>query len=143
VQNFVDGKIAATIRSQPLPIQQGMVQVVVGLNYEEVVFDKSRDVLIEFSASWCGPCKQFEPEYKRLASLYMEQGKKDRVTIATIDAVENNIPDNEVTRFPTFKIYPAQDKTRSLTFSGAPNICSLIKFIETHGTHNVSVMLED
>ena len=43
------------------------LQVVVGRNFDEIVNDDSKDVLIEFYAPWCGHCKQLEPKYSELA----------------------------------------------------------------------------
>lgn len=42
-------------------------QVVVAKNFDEIVNDPERDVLIEFYAPWCGHCKQLEPKYTELA----------------------------------------------------------------------------
>lgn len=42
-------------------------QVVVGKNFEEVVNDENKDVLIEFYAPWCGHCKALAPKYEELA----------------------------------------------------------------------------
>lgn len=44
-----------------------IIQVVVAKNFEEIVNDPDRDVLIEFYAPWCGHCKNLEPKYKELA----------------------------------------------------------------------------
>jgi len=43
------------------------VKTVVAANFDKVVKDASKDVLIEFYAPWCGHCKQLEPIYKDLA----------------------------------------------------------------------------
>ena len=41
--------------------------MVVAKNFDEIVNDPERDVLIEFYAPWCGHCKSLEPKYKELA----------------------------------------------------------------------------
>lgn len=41
-------------------------KVVVGKNFEEIVNDPEKDVLIEFYAPWCGHCKSLEPKYNEL-----------------------------------------------------------------------------
>lgn len=35
-------------------------------NFDAIVNDDSKDVLIEFYAPWCGHCKSLEPKYKEL-----------------------------------------------------------------------------
>lgn len=42
------------------------LQVVVAENFDAIVNDDSKDVLIEFYAPWCGHCKNLEPKYKEL-----------------------------------------------------------------------------
>lgn len=35
-------------------------------NFEEIVNNPSKDVLVEFYAPWCGHCKSLEPKYTEL-----------------------------------------------------------------------------
>ena len=43
-------------------------QTVVAKNFDEIVNDESKDVLIEFYAPWCGHCKSLAPKYDELAT---------------------------------------------------------------------------
>lgn len=42
------------------------VQVLVAENFDSIVNDDSKDVLIEFYAPWCGHCKSLEPKFNEL-----------------------------------------------------------------------------
>lgn len=37
-----------------------------GKNFDEIVNDDSKDVLVEFYAPWCGHCKSLAPKYEEL-----------------------------------------------------------------------------
>lgn len=53
VQQFLDGKLQPELKSQPIPESQDeSVYNVVGKQFEQVVFDDSKDVFIELYASW-------------------------------------------------------------------------------------------
>jgi thioredoxin 1 len=39
-------------------------------NFETEVVGESRPVLVDFSASWCGPCKKIEPIVREIAGDY-------------------------------------------------------------------------
>lgn len=52
VEKYLDGKLEPTLKSQPVPEQTESVFTVVGKTFEETVFDDSKDVFIEFYASW-------------------------------------------------------------------------------------------
>ena len=58
-------------------------------NFEQVVNDPARDVLIEFYAPWCGHCKSLEPKYKELGEKLAHE---DSVVIAKMDATANDVP---------------------------------------------------
>lgn len=53
VADYIDGKLVPTLKSQPIPeTQDESVFTLVGQQFEEVVFDDSKDVFIEFYATW-------------------------------------------------------------------------------------------
>ncbi|EYU38104.1 hypothetical protein MIMGU_mgv1a0087951mg, partial [Erythranthe guttata] len=52
-------------------------------NFEEIVLDENKDVLVEFYAPWCGHCKNLAPVYEKVAAAF----KLDQhVVIANVDA---------------------------------------------------------
>lgn len=51
-RKLVQGKLEPYLKSQPIPEQTGDVKIVVAKNFEQIVNDNSKDVLIEFYAPW-------------------------------------------------------------------------------------------
>ncbi|KAI9642259.1 protein disulfide-isomerase precursor [Ciborinia camelliae] len=143
VQKFVDGKLEPSIKSEKLPEkQEGPVTIVVASNYDEVVLDDTKDVLIEYYAPWCGHCKNLAPKYEILAGLYADAGLNDKVTIAKVDSTLNDTPD-EVTGFPTIKLYKAGDKKNPVEYTGSRTVSDMVKFIKETSTHKVEVAYEE
>lgn len=71
VESFVKGTVEPSLKSQPVPeTQDGPVYTLVGKNFEEVVYDDSKDVFVEFYATWCGHCKRLAPIWDQLGEKY-------------------------------------------------------------------------
>lgn len=60
------------------------VQAVNDLNFDDEVLKSDVPVLVDFSATWCGPCRQIAPLVEQLAEEY--QGK---VKVTTVDIDES------------------------------------------------------
>ncbi|KAK4549184.1 hypothetical protein LTR36_007642 [Oleoguttula mirabilis] len=137
VEDFVAGSVEPSVKSEPIPEkQEGPVTVVVAKNYQDVVIDNEKDVLLEFYAPWCGHCKALSPKYDELAGMF--SAFTDKITIAKVDATANDVPD-EIQGFPTIKLFKAGSKDAPLDYSGSRTVEDLANFIRDSGTHHIDV----
>jgi len=87
-------------------------------------------VVIDLSASWCGPCKQIAPAYAKMAEMY-----KDLVTFVHVDVEEPDLMDEEdfqdVRGVPTFKFF--KNGKMLDQFSGA-NIKKVQELVQKHAS---------
>uniref|UniRef100_A0A8C7XAY2 Protein disulfide-isomerase n=1 Tax=Oryzias sinensis TaxID=183150 RepID=A0A8C7XAY2_9TELE len=90
LQDYFDGKLKRYLKSEPIPEDNdGPVKVLVAENFDSIVNDDSKDVLIEFYAPWCGHCKNLEPKYNELGE---KLANDPNVVIAKMDATANDVP---------------------------------------------------
>lgn len=62
VADLEEGSLEPYVKSEAIPASNdGPVIVAVGKNFEDVVTNNEKDVLIEFYAPWCGHCKKVRP----------------------------------------------------------------------------------
>jgi protein disulfide-isomerase A1 len=142
VDEFIAGKVDPSIKSEPIPESQGPVNVVVAKNYQEIVIDNDKDVLLEFYAPWCGHCKALAPKYEELGELYASDEFSKLVTIAKVDATLNDVPD-EIQGFPTIKLFPAGKKDSPVDYTGSRTVEDLVQFIKDNGSHKVAAVYEE
>uniref|UniRef100_A0A182JTP8 Protein disulfide-isomerase n=1 Tax=Anopheles christyi TaxID=43041 RepID=A0A182JTP8_9DIPT len=128
VQSFLDGKVKQHLLSQDLPEDwdKEPVKVLVATKFDEVAFDKTKDVLVEFYAPWCGHCKQLVPIYDKLGEKYKDS---DSVVIAKIDATANELEHTKISSFPTIYLYRKGDNEK-VEFKGERTLEGFVKFLE-------------
>ncbi|CAN6653937.1 protein disulfide-isomerase [Trichomonascus vanleenenianus] len=137
IEDYVSGKLDPSVKSEkvPAPEEQGPVYTVVGKNYDELVLDDDKDVLVEFYAPWCGHCKNLAPTYEELGALYFNNADlKNKVVVAKVDHTLNDVPD-EIQGYPTIKLFKAGDKKNPVEFTGSRTLEGLVEFIKEEGTH--------
>lgn len=61
-----------------------MAQIITDANFEELVKKSDKPVLVDFTATWCGPCKMLSPIIEELATEL--DGK---AVVGKIDVDEN------------------------------------------------------
>ncbi|KAI0796674.1 protein disulfide isomerase [Abortiporus biennis] len=135
---FVTNNLKPTLKSQPIPeVQDTNVYSLVGKQFDEVVFDDSKDVFVEFYASWCGHCKRLAPTWQSLGDHFAKA--KDRITIVKMEATENDLPpsvDFRIAGFPTLKFKKAGTRT-FIDYDGDRSLESLIAFAEENAKNSL------
>jgi len=128
VDDFKAGKLAPHLKSQELPIDWDAkpVKVLVGLNFEQVVFDDAKDVFVEFYAPWCGHCKQLEPIWEKLGEAFKDN---EKVVVAKIDMTANELDRVKVNGFPTIKLFKA-DTNLVVDYDGGRTLEDFTKFLD-------------
>lgn len=131
VQAYVDGKLKQHLLSQDLPEDwdKTPVKTLVASNFDEVAFDKTKDVLVEFYAPWCGHCKQLVPIWEQLGEKTKDNAD---IVIAKMDATANELEHTKITSFPTLKFYRKGDN-EVLDYNGERTLEALLKYVQAGG----------
>ncbi|KAL2093566.1 hypothetical protein ACEWY4_010878 [Coilia grayii] len=138
LQDYFDGKLKRYLKSEPIPENNdGPVKVVVAENFESIVNDDSKDVLIEFYAPWCGHCKSLEPKYNELGE---KLANDPNIIIAKMDATANDVPSPyDVRGFPTIFFSPAGQKNSPKKYEGGREVSDFISYLKREATNPVVV----
>jgi len=132
---FEAGSLEPYLKSEAVPENNdGPVKVAVAKNFQALVTDSTKDILIEFYAPWCGHCK-------KLAPIYDELGQKmegENVDIVKMDATANDVPPGfDVRGFPTIFWLP-KDTKKAVAYNGGREVTDFIKFIAEKATDELN-----
>ena len=131
IADWKAGKLKQSLKSEEVPAtQDGPVYVLVGKNFDEVVLDETKDVLVEFYAPWCGHCKKLAPIFDELAEKLKHN---EHLIIAKMDSTANETDRVSVSGFPTLKFFKANNKTPQ-EYKGERDLAGFIKFLKEN-TH--------
>jgi len=135
IVNYINGQAGTHARIVKPP---SFVKVLDHANFDQVIGDSSKGVLVEFYAPWCGHCKQLAPKYEELGGVFSTESD---VVIAKIDCdgEGNNAIASRygVTGFPTLKWFPKGRKSdkEEEAYNGERSVDALVNFVnERSGT---------
>jgi len=109
VQDFKDKKLEPHLKSEEIPeADDSGLTVLVGKNWNSIVLDETKDVLVKYYAPWCGHCKALAPTWDTLAADVKDI---EDLVIAKFDATANEVAGLDIRGYPTLKFYPKADKS--------------------------------
>jgi len=126
IDGIKDGSIKAHLKSAAAPDVQGDVVVIVGTEYEKIVNDPTKDVLVKFYAPWCGHCKKLAPIWDELGEMFKDHPD---LVIAKFDATVNEADGVEIKGYPTLKWFPRGNKEGE-SYEGERDLPAFKKFLE-------------
>ena len=103
-------------------------------NFEEEVFDQSKDVVLLFKTPWCRRCRKMELALRQMASLLQNKN----IRVYHYDATANDIPEvieNRLYGFPAVMMWPAARKNEEpIVYRGGAKLVDVMRFVAEHAT---------
>jgi len=131
IDSILDGSLKPHLKSDPVPeSNDGPVTVVVGSEFEKIVMDPTKDVLVKYYAPWCGHCKKLAPVWEELGEAMKDH--KDLV-IAKFDATTNEAEGVNVRGYPTLIFY-SKDNKEGVTYEGDRDLDGFKEWLGKHST---------
>lgn len=131
-ENYMSGMLKPYFLSESVPkTQSGAVKKIVGNNFESVVSNKMKDVIVFFHSIYCMQCKDILNIFEALAGKF--SGFED-IQFFEIDSYENEglrIPDGGDGE-PVMKLFKADDKKHPVKYRGQWLQTDMQKWIESN-----------
>jgi len=109
-------------------------------SFDEVALNKEKDVIVTFTAPWCGHCKRLKPIYEDVAKDFASESN---CVVANVDAdAQVNRPlaeKYEIGSFPTIKFFSKDNKAEPEDYDGERTEEAFVEFLnEKCGTKRVA-----
>ena len=131
IGQFIDDVNAGVLDSylkseEPPETNDGLVKIVVGKTWDEIVMDPTKDVFVKFYSPTCKHSKKLAPVWEELASSYADH---PNLVIASFDATMNeHVEGVYIKEYPTFIFYPEHNK-KGITYDMDRNINAFHKWL--------------
>ncbi|KAF3666492.1 putative late blight resistance protein -like protein R1B-14-like isoform X1 [Capsicum annuum] len=108
-EDFLDDKLKPFYKLDPVPeTNDADVKIIIGNNFDEIVLNESKDVLLEIYATWCRHCQALEPIFNKLAYHLNDD---ESFVIAKMDGTRNEHPCAKFKEFSRLQFFLAGNKS--------------------------------
>jgi thioredoxin 1 len=90
----------------------GATKEVTDATFDAEVLKSDKPVLVDFWATWCGPCRQVAPVLEDIAA---EHGDKLTVVKLDVDATQETAAAYNVLSIPTLNVYKGGELVKTIT----------------------------
>lgn len=126
IDDIKSGAVKPHLKSDPVPEDNtGPVTTIVGTEFDKIVMDPTKDVLVKYYAPWCGHCKKLLPIWEELGTAFADN--KDLV-IAKFDATTNEAEGVNIRGYPTLIWYPKDNKA-GVNYEGERDLEGLTAYL--------------
>jgi thioredoxin 1 len=89
----------------------GNTVTVTDASFTEDVLNSDKPVLVDFWATWCGPCRMVAPVLEEIAAEH-----SDKLTVAKLDVDANPTiaRDHQVLSIPTLMVFKGGEKVKEI-----------------------------
>ncbi|KAK7033138.1 disulfide isomerase [Favolaschia claudopus] len=104
--------------------------------FDDVALDTDKNVLVTFTAPWCGHCKNLKPTYEKVAHTFKPESDCVVANINADDKKNKGIAERYgVASFPTIKFFP-KGSSEAVAYEGGRDESAFVDFLnEKCGTY--------
>jgi len=112
--DLVENTLTAYYKSEPIVDNTGKyLKHIVGLNHDQTVYDKTKNVMMMYHVPWCKFCKEMMPEYEKLAELVSDDPD---VVIGHMNVEDNQVDSLDFARYPLLILFLKDHKDRTFIY---------------------------
>lgn len=104
-----------------------MAKTITSQNFEEEVLKSEKPILLDFWATWCGPCRKLAPVIEELAKNY---DSKVRFVKVNVEESLNIAKEYSISGLPTLMIFKSGEAVERMT--GLMPKSTIVSNIEKH-----------
>jgi len=123
--DFINNKVGTNIK---IKSSSSSVVDLSDSNFDDIVINSNKHVLVEFFAPWCGHCKQLAPIYDKVGNAF---NNDDNVIVAKLDADKYGdlASKYDISGFPTIKFFSKDNKQQPIVYDQGRSLDDFVNFL--------------